>query len=103
MRSTVLHTIHTRDTDAEWFQTKLHNTQVRWDGGARGMARRLSNSRQSPAGNHDRSNAVHTGHARELGAALAEDPDATINQSLKTVTLCLHREIQIHLQATSIT
>src|SRR4051812_43799502 len=99
MQSTVLHAIHTRDMNAKWFQIKLHNAQIQWAGGARGMARRLSNSYQIPARNQHHNNAVHTAHARELGATLAEEPAARINQLLETVSRRLHRELQIHLQA----
>src|SRR4051812_37069016 len=103
MWSTMLQAIHTRDKDAKWLQTKLHYAQIQWAGGARGMARRLPHSRQIPARNQHHNNAIHTAHARELSAKLAEEPVARINQLLETVSRRFHRELQVNLQATSIT
>src|SRR3954468_3174287 len=67
------------------------------------MARRLPNSRQIPARNQYHINAVRATHARELGTTLAEEPAARVNQFLEAVSQRLHRELQIHLQATNIT
>src|SRR3954463_16331268 len=80
MRSTVLRTIHTGNKDAERFQAKLNNAQVRRARRDKSMARRLPNGRQIPARNQYHSNAVRTTHARELGATLAEEPTTRINQ-----------------------
>src|ERR1041385_7491387 len=103
MRSTVLHTVHTENKDAERFQAKLHNAQVRRAGRTRSMARRLSNSRKIPARNQYHSNVVHTTHARELSTTLAEEPTTRINRLLEAVPQRLHRELQVHLQTTVIT
>ena len=67
------------------------------------MARRIFHSRQIPARNQHHNNAIHTAHAQELSATLAEEPTAGINQLLEIVLRCLHRELQVHLRATSIT
>src|SRR4051812_18357933 len=67
------------------------------------MARRLPNSREIPTGNKYHDNAVRAAHARKLGAPLAEEPTTRIDQLLEAVLQRLHRELQIHLQTTSIT
>src|ERR1041385_8510691 len=103
MRSTVLHTVHTENKDAERFQAKLHGAQVRRAGRTRSMARRLPKGRKILARNQYNSNAVHTTHARELSTTLAEEPTTRINRLLEAVLQRLHRELQVHLQTTDIT
>src|SRR4051812_27315978 len=98
MRRTMLHTVQTENKDAERFQAKLHDAQVRRAGGTRSMARRLPNGSKIPARNQYHNNVVHTTHARELSTTLAEKPTMRINRLLEEVPQCLHRELQVHLQ-----
>src|ERR1041384_258962 len=102
MRSTMLHAFHTRDANAERFQVELHNAQIQWTRGARGVARRLLNSSQVPARDQRHVNAVCAAHARELGTTLVEESPARIHQLMEAVPRSLHRKLQIHIQETGI-
>src|ERR1041385_1194599 len=67
------------------------------------MARRLPNSSQVSKRNQRHGNAVRAAHARELRSTLAEKSSAWIHQLLEPVPRNLHRKLQIHIQATSLT
>src|ERR1041385_29131 len=67
------------------------------------MARRLPNSSQVSKRNQHHVNAVRVAHARELRSTLAEESSARIHQLLEPVPRSLHRKLQIHIQATSLT
>src|ERR1041385_5284582 len=67
------------------------------------MARRLPNSSQVSKRNQRHGNAVRAAHARELRSTLAEESQARIHQLLEPVPWSLHRKLQIHIQATSLT
>src|SRR4051812_20974387 len=67
------------------------------------MARRLPNSSQVSKRNQCHGNAVRAAHARELRSTLAEESRTRIHQLLEPVPRSLHRKLQIHIQATSLT
>src|SRR4051812_45767497 len=67
------------------------------------MARRLLKSRKIPERNQYHNNAICATDAREFGATLAEEPTTRHDQLLEAISRLLHRKLQIHLQATSIT
>src|ERR1041385_3962393 len=103
MWSTMLHMCHTGDAYAKRVQTELHDTKVQRTRGVGGMARRLPNISQVSKRNQRHGNAVRAAHARELCATLAEESSARIHQLLEPVPRSLHRKLQIHIQATSLT
>src|ERR1041385_4188653 len=103
MWSTMLHMCHTGDAYAKRVQTELHDTKVQRTRGAGGMARRLPNSSQVSKRNQCHDNALRAAHARELRSTLAEESSARIHQLLEPVLRSLHRKLQIHIRATSLT